>query len=134
MSINYTFDSEAILAFYLDEEGADVVEGILEKVQNGVAEGNINIINFAEIYYILSRANPKLAKETERKLRLFGLRVIPIVDDGLWRQAAQLKSNHSMSLTDAFAIATAKAFKNKLVVGNDKEFSGTDVSLLRIRK
>jgi hypothetical protein len=41
-----TFDPEAILAFYLGEEGGEVVRDSLEKVQNGDAEGYINILNF----------------------------------------------------------------------------------------
>jgi len=131
---SYTFDAEALLAFYLNEEGADVVQDILEKIGDGSADGNINIINLAEIYYILSRKDPKIAEEKEKKLRLMGLKIVPIKDDGLWREAALLKSKHSMSLSDAFAVATAKAYKTKLVVGSDREFDGVNASLLRIRK
>lgn len=130
----YTFDSEAILAFYLDEEGAEVVEDCLEQVQSGAAEGYINVINLTEIYYILSRVNPELAEETERKLRLLGLRVVPVEDDGLWREAARVKAKHSLSLADAFAVATAEVFKSNLVVGSDKEFKELNIQLLRIRK
>lgn len=131
----YTFDSEAILAFYLDEDGAEVVEGFLEKVQNGAAEGYINIINLTEIYYILSRISPELAEEKQKNLRLYGLEVVSVEDNGLWREAAHVKAKHSLSLTDAFAIATAEAFKSKLVVGNDKEFIELNNNrLLRIRE
>ncbi len=31
-----------------------------------------------------------------------------------------------MSLADAFAVATVKAYKTKLVVGSDKEFDGVN--------
>jgi len=134
MPEKYTFDSEALLVFYFDEEGADVVEDILEQVGRGSVDCNINIINLAEIYYILSRKDPKIAEEKEKNLRLMGLKVVPIEDDGIWREAALLKSKHSMSLADAFAVATAKAFKAKLVIGGDREFEGTSASLLRIRK
>ena len=134
MSERYTFDSEALLAFYLDEEGAEVVEDCLEKVQSGAAEGYINVINLTEIYYILSRVSQELAEETERKLRLLGLRVVPVEDDGLWREAAHVKAKHSLSLADAFAVATAKAFKSKLVVGSDKEFRELNIQLLKIRE
>jgi predicted nucleic acid-binding protein len=130
----YTVDSEAIIAFYLDEEGADVVEDCLEQVQRGAAEGYINIINLTEIYYILSRVSPELAEQTERKLRLFGLKVVPVEDNGLWRKGANVKANHSLSLADAFAVATAETFKSKLVVGNDKEFRELNIQLLRIRE
>jgi ribonuclease VapC len=130
----YTFDSEAILAFYLDEEGAEVVEDCLERVQSGEAEGCINIINLTEIYYILSRVSPELAEETEKKLRLLGLKVVPVEDDGLWREAARVKAKHSLSLADAFSVATAETYKSKLVVGSDKEFTEINIQLLKIRK
>jgi ribonuclease VapC len=130
---SYTFDSEAILAFYLDEEGADVMEECLVQVQSGAVEGCINIINLTEIYYILSRVSPDLAEETERKMRLLGLKVVPVDDDGLWREAARIKAKHSLSLADAFAVATAGILKSKLVVGSDSEFGKLDIQLLRIR-
>ena len=134
MPEKYTFDSEALLAFYFDEEGANIVEDILEQVSRGSACGNINIINLAEIYYILSRKDPKIAEEKEKNLRLMGLKVVPVEHDGLWREAALLKSKYSMSLADAFAVVTAKVFKTTLVIGSDREFDGVNVSLLRMRK
>jgi ribonuclease VapC len=130
----YTFDSEALLAFYLDEEGAEVVEDCLEQVQSGKADGCINVINLTEIYYILSRVSPELAGEKQKNLRLYGLKVVPVEDDGLWREAAQVKAKHSLSLADAFAVATAEAFKSKLVVGSDKEFRTLNIQLLRTLK
>jgi predicted nucleic acid-binding protein len=128
-----TFDSEAILAFYLAEKGGEVVRDNLHKIQNGMVEGYINIVNFTEIYYILARINPEIAEEKQRNLRLYGLRVIPVTDDGLWREAAIIKSKHSLSLADAFAVATAKTLKSTLVVSSDKEFNNLDIQLLRIR-
>lgn len=128
-----TFDSEAILAFYLGEEGGEVVKENLEKIQNGDAEGYINILNLTEIYYILHRVDPKLAEEKQRNLRLYGLKVIPIEDDDLWREAARIKGKHSLSLADAFAAATAKILKSTLMVGSDKEFRELNIPILKIR-
>jgi predicted nucleic acid-binding protein len=130
----YTFDSEAILAFYLDEDGAEVVEDCLEQVQSGKAEGYISIINLTEIFYILSRVSPEMAEETERKLRLLGIKVVSVDDNGLWREAAHIKAKHPLSLADAFAVATAKTAKSKLVVGSDKEFKELNIQLVRIRE
>jgi predicted nucleic acid-binding protein len=129
-----TFDSETILAFYLGEEGGVVVRDNLEKVQNGDAEGYINILNLTEIYYILYRVDPELAEEKQRNLRLYGLKVIPIEDDDLWREAARIKGKHTLSLADAFAAATAKILKSKLMVGSDKEFKELNIQLLKIRE
>ena len=134
MPERFTFDSEAILAFYLDEEGAEIVGDCLEKVQSGAAEGCINVINLTEIYYILNRVSPELAEEKQRNLRLYGLKVVPVEDDGLWREAAKVKAKRPLSLADAFAVATAEAFKSKLVVGRDREFRELNIQFLRIRE
>jgi len=128
-----TFDSEAILAFYLGEEGGEFVRDSLGKVQNGDAEGYMNILNLTEIYYILFRVDPELAEEKQRNLRLYGLKVIPVEDDSLWREAARIKGRHALSLADAFAVATAKSFESKLVVGSDKAFREINIQLLKIR-
>ena len=129
----YTFDSEAILAFYFGEKGGDIVRDLLEQIRSGAAEGYINIINLTEIYYILSRLSPELAEEKQSNLRVHGLKVVTVEDDGLWREAAHVKAKHSLSLADAFAVATAEAFKSKLVVGSDKEFNKLNIQFLRIR-
>lgn len=128
-----TFDSEAILAFYLGEAGAEIVRDSLEKVQSGAAEGYINVLNLTEIYYILCRVDPALAEEKQRNLRLYGLKIVPVEDDGLWREAARIKSKHSLSLADAFAVATAQTLKSQLIVGSDKEFRELNIQLLKIR-
>ena len=74
------------------------------------------MLNLTEIYYILHRLNPQLPKK-QANLRLYGLKVVPIEDDGLWREAAKTKSEHSLSLADAFAVATAKTLDSTLIVG-----------------
>lgn len=98
-----------------------------------MVKGYINIVNLTEIYYILARLNPTIAEEKQRNLRLYGLKVVPVTDDSLWREAALIKSKHSLSLADAFAVATAQTLKSTLVVGSDKEFNNVDIQLLRIR-
>jgi predicted nucleic acid-binding protein len=128
-----TFGSETILAFYLGEEGGEIVRDNLKRVQNGAAEGYINILNLTEIYCILYRVDPKLAEEKQRNLRLYGLKVIPVEDDDLWREAARIKGKHALSLADAFAAATAKILKSTLMVGSDKEFRELNIQLLKIR-
>jgi predicted nucleic acid-binding protein len=133
VSDRLTFDSEAILAFFLGEPGAELVKDNLEKVQKKEIEGYINILNLTEIYYILSRVSPKLAEEKQRNLRLYGLKIVPINDNGLWREAGKIKCDHAMSIADAFAVATAQNLKTKLIVGSDKEFNNLNVEFIKIR-
>ncbi len=96
-------------------------------------DGFISVVNLAEVYYILYRLNPKLADENCRALSQVGLTAVPVEDDDLWRNAAKTKAKHSLSLGDAFAVATAEKHKATLVVGNDSEFGGLNVKLLKIR-
>lgn len=127
------FDTEALLIFYLGEEGADIVEDILRKIKNNGERGYLNIVNLTEFYYILYRRDPSIAKEKERNLRAYGLVIIPVTDNTIWKEAGMIKGNHAIALADAFAAATAKVKREKLVVGRDKDFKKVGIPLIRVR-
>lgn len=126
-------DTEALLAFYLNEPGAHRVEELLRKSLDGSAYCFLNIVNLSEFYYIIARKSRKLADEKEKNLRNYGVRIVPVEDDSLWKEAARMKASHSLSLGDAFAAATAKVLKADLVVGFDKEFRDVGVKIEKIR-
>ena len=133
MQDSLTFDTEPIVAFLLGEPGAKPIIDLLQKIQNGDIKGCINIFNLTEVYYIVDRFNSTLAKQVRGYLRAYGLQVIPVEDNGLWREAALLKNKYLLSLGDSFAVATAQAFKSKLVVGSDKELKNLDILLIKIK-
>ena len=133
MQERLTFDSEPLLAYFLGEPGGEIVKGLLFRIQRKEAEGFINVINLTEVYYILYRLNPSGAEESCRLLSSFGLAILPIEDDDLWRDAAKIKAQRSLSLADAFAVATAEKQKSTLVIGSDKEYYGLTIKLLKIR-
>jgi predicted nucleic acid-binding protein len=108
------------------------VEGLLDQVVDGSLEAYINIVNLTELYYILHRYSPDAAEEKTRNLIAFGVKVVPILVDGLWKLAAEIKSGHPMSLADAYAAATAQMTGSKLVVGRDTEFRGLPLETIRI--
>lgn len=126
MTSGLVFDTQALLVLYLDEDGAERVADLLGEVLGGKIKGYINIVNMAELYYILGRKSPKVAEEKERNIRSFGVKLVPIKDGSLWKEAALLKTGHRLSLADAFAAATAKTLKSKLVTGDDSEFDGIE--------
>jgi predicted nucleic acid-binding protein len=132
--VRLTFDSEPLLAFFLGETGAEIVKDCLAKIQRKEIEGFISVINLAEVYYVLYRLNPLQADETCLALLHLGMTALPVEDDELWRNAAKIKAQHSLSLTEAFAVATAEKLKSTLVIGNDKEFDGLNVKFLKIRE
>jgi predicted nucleic acid-binding protein len=130
--MSIVFDTEVLLAFYLGEPGGKEVERRLEKIIKGELRGYLNIINLTELYYIIFRKSPDLAEEKERNLRGYGVEIVPVEDNRLWREAAEMKGEHTLSLADAFAIATAKMKEANLLTGRDAEFQGIDVPTERI--
>jgi predicted nucleic acid-binding protein len=130
--VSIVFDTEALLAFYLGEPEGKDVERRLTKIMKGEMKGYLNIVNLTELYYILYRRSPSLAEEKERNLRGYGVKIVPIGDNGLWKEAAKMKGKHTLSIADAFAAATAKMEKTKLLTGRDAEFQDVDISIERI--
>jgi len=127
------FDSQSLLKLYLGEPGADEVVSLLREVQQGGSDGWISVVNLAEVYYILLRKSRQVAEEKEENLRSYGVRVVPVDPDSpLWKRAASLKAEHSMSLADAFAAATALELHSKLVTGADVDLD--DVRGLRMQR
>lgn len=130
--MNIVFDTEALLAFYLGEPTGKDVERRLVETMKGEIKSYLNIVNLTELYYILYRKNPEIAEEKERNLRGYGVKIVPVEDNELWREAAKTKGKHALSLADAFAVATAKVKTATLLVGSDPEFDGLDISIERI--
>jgi len=130
--MNIVFDTETLLAFYLGEPAGKDVERRLVETMKGEINGYLSIVNLTELYYILYRKNPEIAEEKERNLRGYGVEIVPVEDNELWREAAKTKGKHALSLADAFAVATAKVKTATLLVGRDPEFDGLDISIERI--
>jgi predicted nucleic acid-binding protein len=118
------FDTQALLVFYLGESGSDMVENCLNLVLQEKVKGYMNVINLAELYYILRRISKETADEKERNLKSFGVKLI-FDNSKLWKRAAAIKADLALSLADAFAAATAFRVKGTLVTGGHVEFDGT---------
>lgn len=130
--MKYVFDTEVLLKFYLDEDGAQKVLELFKCVQDKKVKGYISVINLTEFYYILYRKSPEIAKQKVDNLLSFGLIPSEIKDDDLWREAGKLKATHNIPLADAFAAATANHLKATLVAGKDADFEGVDVEMIRV--
>ncbi len=130
--MNIVFDTQALLILYLGEEGAEKVAGMLKQILEQKITGYMNVVNLAELYYILSRKSKKIAEEKEMHIRRFGVKIVPVQDDALWREAALLKAKHSLSLADAFAASTAKVLDAKLTTGNDPHFDNLGIEIERM--
>ena len=106
---------------------------LLRRIQNKELKGFLNIVNLTEFYYILYRRDAAIAEEKERNLRAYGIEIVPLMDNAIWREAGRIKGEHAISLADAFAVATAISKKDKLVVGRDEEFKKVSVPQIKVR-
>ena len=131
--MSVVFDTEPLLTFFKGESGDTEVEELLNRIVDGSLIAYINIVNLSEFYYILHRFSPETAEEKIRNLRAYGLKLILLTDDALWKIAAITKSMHPMSLADAYAVATAKATNSQLVIGKDREFDGIEIETIEIK-
>ena len=126
------FDTEVLLSFYFGEEGSEIVEEVLNRISMGTEIGLFNIVNLTELWYILARKDPQIADRRVDALRSYGVKIVPVEDDSLWRIAAEIKSKRSIPLADAFAAATARLYEETLLAGRDERFDDLNIDVRHI--
>lgn len=115
------FDSYALIAFFRQEAGYELVRELLVKIAADEAEGYITTVNIGEVYYMVCRkSNQKNAEIALDALLKFPLQIVE-ADLKLSLEAAKLKAKYTLPYADAFAAALTVAKKATLVTG-DTEF------------
>lgn len=113
------FDTEPLIAFAFDEPGADAVEYVLDDVYDGDIDGYITTVNLAEFRYVAARLrSPERADAHIARLKRMGVTEYGV--NNIWERVSDLKTEHSLSLGDAYALAAAKA----------EDAAGNEVTLL----
>ena len=114
-------DSFALLAYFRDEGGADVVEDLFLQSMRGRFPIHMSEVNYAEVRYMTVRKHGAAAWEPVARL----LNTLPIqfhdADRASASSAADFKTRYRISLADAFAAALASLTKSRLITG-DREF------------
>ncbi len=117
----FVLDSYAVIAFFEDEPGAQIVEQILAEAESGKATLLMSIINWGEVYYSIYRSKGEdKAEEAILIIEQLLIKVVEI-DRNLMYQAAKLKANHAIALGDCISAALAINMNYSVVTG-DKEF------------
>jgi predicted nucleic acid-binding protein len=128
--MSYTLDTSAILAYLLNEAGADEVRHILEAGEKGQLDVLASFMTFMEFLY----RTWKLSGEAQAKRAYLMLRALPIrevpADESLLVTAARLKANHTMSVADAWIAATA-VVTDSVLVHKDPEMDCLPLSIKR---
>lgn len=118
-------DSHALVAYFRDEPGAELVEALLNKAAASERPLHMTEVNYAEAKYVLIRKDGLDSWHASARV-LAGLPIeFRPADRRLADLAADFKSRFKMSLADAFAAALAKEKKAELVTG-DPEFKAVE--------
>ena len=121
MTSRYLFDSHALLAFFQEEKGTEVVAKILRRALKERLDRLICVINLGEIIYMTKRRfgdNKKV--EILGRVHQLGFKILP-APEALVYKAAELKADYPISYADCFALACALEQSAILVTG-DPEF------------
>ena len=96
----FVMDACALLAFINDEIGADKVEEMLEKAQNGEIEIYMNIVNLLEIYYgIYREEGSHKADETYQLILKQAIYINDKLGENVFKEAGRLKAKYKISLS-----------------------------------
>ena len=118
-------DSYALMAFFEDESGADLVRELILKAEENKVNLMMSVVNLGEVWYSIARTNsPEVADQYIGEIRGIAIEIVD-ADWQLTRQAAAFKVNGNISYGDCFAAALAKVKKADLVTG-DKEFKSLE--------
>ena len=114
-------DSFALIAYFRDEPGAEVVENLLVNAGRKDSSLQMTDVNYAEVKYSIVKKDGAEAWAEAAKI----LQGLPIdfhsTSRAMADTAADFKARFRMSLAAAFAAALAKEKKAELVTG-DPEF------------
>ena len=107
---NYLLDACALLAYFDDEKGADVVTKLFYQARHKEITLSINAANLIEVYY--DRIREVGHEEAEAVIRdiydTFPVTIIENLNHDIVREAAYFKSTGKMSFADSILVATAK--------------------------
>ena len=114
-------DACAVIAFFRDEEGSEMVEHFLIDSQHICY---IHVINLCEVYYDFLRSNNQdYANQMVSELQEVGVIFKADLEQDFWQLVAYYKATiRRVSLADCFALALTKNLKGTLITSDHHEF------------
>lgn len=127
----YVLDTSALLTLRDDEEGADVVAGLLGESRMGRVRCLACFLTLMEVFHRVWRDEG----EAEGRLAYEQCQALPLIwvheDSSLLEKAAEVKATHQISLTDAW-IGACAILQEAQLVHKDPEFHVLDCPQLRL--
>jgi PIN domain nuclease of toxin-antitoxin system len=119
--MNIILDACAVIAFFRNEKGADIVRKIITDESNYTM---IHVVNLCEIYYDFYRdIGEAEAEKIIKELDDINVKTRFDLTANFWRQVSKYKATiKRISLADCFALTLANQEKGILVTSDRKEF------------
>lgn len=124
----YVLDTSALLAFIEEEQGADIVQGLLERAEAEEITILVSFISFMEVCYITLQERDE--SEAQERLRLMkGLPIFCVEStEALGVVASRFKAGYRISVADAWIAALAKD-RNAILVHKDPQFEQVEMEI-----
>jgi predicted nucleic acid-binding protein len=121
--MNGVLDACAFIAWSKAEPGADIVDDLLDKAEEGEIALYISIVNLVEVYYgFMKDLGEDRAREIIQTVRETAVVVVDTTDGAIFEEVARLKSTlKGFSLADAFGLATASVYGGSFVTCDHHE-------------
>ncbi|MCL2765575.1 MAG: PIN domain-containing protein [Treponema sp.] len=122
--MNYVLDACALIAFLDDEEGADIIEDLLDKSAAGDVSVYMSIVNLLEVYYAeLQAKGSAIAQIVLDMVNNYSIKIVNTISEQIFKEAARLKTTFKMSLGDCIGIATAIELSGQFVTSDHHEIN-----------
>jgi len=128
----YVLDTSALLAFIEEEQGADIVQDLLERAGAEEITIFVSFMSFMEVCYISLQERDE--SEAQERLRL--MKALPVLrvesTEALGMVASQFKASYRISVSDAWIAALAKD-RDAILVHKDPEFEQVEPEIKALK-
>ena len=115
-------DASALISFFEDRSGGNVVEELVAESLAGKTELFMSVVNWGEVYYSAWRARGQgAARQVVAEISQFPIQFVN-ADLEFTRFAAELHAKYHLPYADCFAAALSKVRKAALVT-SDQDFA-----------
>lgn len=115
-------DASALISFFEDRSGGEVVEKLVTDSVAGKAEIFMSVVNWGEVYYSTWRAHGQnAARQMAAEVSQFPIQVMN-ADLELTKSAAELHAKYNLPYADCFAAAFSKSWNAQLLT-SDRDFA-----------
>jgi predicted nucleic acid-binding protein len=126
---NHVLDACALLTFFNDEEGVEIIEEIFQKAEKKQITVYMSIINLLEVYYDrLRTSQDDKIDEFIEFIRVAPITILNSISDFVYHNAARLKAFNAISLADAIGLATAADLSATFVTSDHSELEAVESS------